>query len=128
MTALARTPNENLRPERFLIGPRTYPAFRWMCQMTLLGLAAGCAIWFAWPLAGFLFREGFGGPQSAAVVSFIVADLVHRIVGQSVLVVTEFVRSALATLGVLMMAFAVVERCTPRDAAEPAASGRRPQP
>ena len=110
MTALARTQDTNPNPARFLIGPRTYPAFAWMVQWSLLALAAGCAIWFAWPLAGFLLREGFGGAQDAAAVSFFVADLVELIVGQSVLVLTEFIRMALATLGVLVLVFAAVDR------------------
>jgi hypothetical protein len=83
-----------------------------MVQWSVLALAAGCAIWLAWPLAGFLLRDGSGGPQDAAAVSFFVADLVQLIVGQSVLVLTEFVRMALATLGVLVIVFALVDRWT----------------
>jgi hypothetical protein len=112
MTALARTQDTNTNPARFLIGPRTYPAFQWMLQVSLLGLGAGCAIWFAWPLLGFVLQEGIGGPRSAAAVSFFVADLVQLIVGQSVLVLSEFVRMALATLGVLVIVFALVDRWT----------------
>lgn len=118
MTALARMHDTNSNPARFLIGPRTYPAFAWMVQWSLLTLGAGCAIWFAWPLAGFILREGPGGPQDAAAVSFLVADLVSVIVGQSVLVITGFVQSALATLGVLVIVFALVDRWTGSQAGE----------
>jgi hypothetical protein len=126
MTALTRTQDTHAHAGPFLIGPRTYPAFAWMVQWSLLALAAGCAIWLAWPLAGFLLQEGPSGPQDAAAVSFFVADLVELIVVQSVRVLIEFVRSALATLGMLVIVFAVVDRCTPSAAAaERAASARR---
>jgi hypothetical protein len=128
MTALARTQDTNTNPARFLIGPRTYPAFQWMLQVSLLGLGAGCAIWFAWPLLGFVLQEGIGGPRSAAAVSFFVADLVQLIVGQSVLVLTEFVRTALATLGVLVIVFALVDRWAHADGEDPAAQGGRQSP